>query len=122
MPRNSKKIWKKGRLGGYQGYYAEDPRTRFFASLACDQRIEILKLLRDGEKCTCDLVPKLRVDISVVSRHLAILKSMGLVISWKKGVNNYYSVADKRIFDILDTASKIMKDTAERQRNIFTKL
>ncbi len=72
----------------------DDPRARLFAALACNQRIEIIKPLREGEKCTCDIAPRLRVDISVVSRHLAVLKSLGLVESWKEGVNNYYAVVD----------------------------
>lgn len=121
MPRKLKKMWGRRSRGGFQGYMG-DPRTRLFAALACDQRIEILKLLRGGEKCTCDLAPKLRVDLSVVSRHLSILKSLGLVVSRKEGVNNYYSIVDERIFSILDTASKILKDMAERQRDIFAKL
>ncbi len=114
------KLWRVRGWGKFQKYM-EDPRTRLFAALACDQRIAILKLLREGEKCTCDLAPKLRVDISVVSRHLAILKSVGLIISRKEGVNKYYSVADERIFSILDAALEVLKETAERHRYIFTR-
>jgi len=114
-------MWKKGGWGISNGYM-EDPRTRFFAALACDQRIEIIKLLREGERCTTELAPKLRVDISVVSRHLAILKHLGILVNRKEGVNNYYSVTDERIFKILDTASKILKDISERQSNIVANL
>ncbi|MBW1714875.1 MAG: helix-turn-helix transcriptional regulator [Deltaproteobacteria bacterium] len=121
MPRKLKNIWRNRRWQGFHEY-VDDPRTRLFAALACSQRIEILKLLREGEKCTCDIAPRLRIDISVVSRHLAILKSLGLVESWKEGVNNYYAVVDERIFDILAAASNILKDMAERQRELFDKL
>lgn len=120
MPPNPGKFLGGGGWRKFQKY-VEDPRTRLFAALACDQRIAILKLLREGEKCTCDLAPKLRVDISVVSRHLAILRSVGLIVSRKEGVNKYYSVADERIFSILDTALEVLKESAERHRSIFSR-
>ncbi len=120
MPRKLGRGWKQARGRLYESI--EDPRSRLFAALACDQRIEILKLLRDGEKCTCDMAPHLRVDISVVSRHLTVLKSLGLIVSRKEGVSNYYSVEDQRIFNILDTALEILKDMTERHRDIFSRL
>ncbi len=115
------KLFGGGGWGRFQGY-VEDPRIHLFAALACNQRIAILKLLREGEKCTCELVPKLRVDISVVSRHLAILKGVGLIVSRKEGVSKYYSVADKRIFNLLDTALDILRGRAERDREIFSQV
>ena len=100
----------------------EDPRIQLFAALACDARVEILKLLRKEEKCTCDLASRIQVDGSVVSRHLTILRSVGLIARRKEGVSNYYSIVDERIFGILDTASDILREMIERQQELFTQL
>ena len=49
------------------------------AAVADRTRVRILNLLRDGELCVCDLVEVLRLPQPKVSRHLAVLRSAGLV-------------------------------------------
>jgi len=102
--------------------FSTDPRTRIFSALACDHRIEILKLLRSGEKSTFDIAPQLNVDISVVSRHLAVLRNAGIINYRKEGLQNYYSIADQRIFDLLDICKDILKDMADKQRERYSVL
>lgn len=55
-------------------------------ALAHPARVEILRLLEEGERCGCEFVPLLGLDPSVVSRHLAILSRAGLVVSRRDGV------------------------------------
>jgi len=92
----------------------DDPRKEVFKALACGRRISILEILKDGEKCVCDLIPLLNIDQSAVSRHLSILKQAGFLVSWKKGVNVYYKLADPIVLKLLDIASEIVKKRDER--------
>mgnify|MGYP001226967293 CR=1 FL=1 len=55
------------------------PVDQVFAAVADRTRLRILHLLRGGELCVCDLVDVLRLPQPKVSRHLATLKSAGLV-------------------------------------------
>jgi len=49
------------------------------AAVADRTRLRILHLLSTGELCVCDLVEVLRLPQPKVSRHLAVLRSAGLV-------------------------------------------
>jgi DNA-binding transcriptional ArsR family regulator len=81
-------------------------RTRFnsavFHALADPIRLEILSYLRDGEKCVCEIVPHLDLIQPLVSRHLKILKDVGIVRFRKDGTKRMYSVVDSRIHSVVD--------------------
>ncbi len=66
-----------------------DPRcaARFFQALGDPTRLNILCLLRDGERTVGDLVEALGVPQPKVSRHLKVLREVGLVRAERDGRN-----------------------------------
>lgn len=62
-----------------------EQRARVAAALAHPSRQILLEVLRDREMCVADLTSTLRQDQSTVSRHLAVLRSAGLVDRRKSG-------------------------------------
>lgn len=57
------------------------PPTDLMAALSEPTRLDALRLLWDGEeRCVCDLMRKLGASQSRMSRHMSVLKSVGLVI------------------------------------------
>jgi len=70
-------------------------------ALASPVRVRILKILEEGERCGCELVPLLGLDPSVVSRHLAVLQRAGLVESRRDGVRVLWRVANPEISILL---------------------
>jgi len=62
-------------------------------ALAHPARVELLRLLADGERCGCEFVPVLGLDPSVVSRHLAVLARAGLIVSRRDGVRILWRLA-----------------------------
>jgi ArsR family transcriptional regulator len=81
-------------------------RNRFestvFHALSDPIRLEILAYLRDGEKCVCEIVPHLSLIQPLVSRHLKILKDVGIVRCRKDGTKRMYSIVDPQIFSVID--------------------
>lgn len=71
-------------------------------------RVEILELLRSGEKCVCKIVPALDLDQPNVSQHLAILREQGLVVTERRGTQIYYRAADRQIFKLIDLVDQII--------------
>ena len=67
-----------------------------FRAFSDRTRLRILNLLRDGEKCVCDLQAVLDVPQPKVSRHLAYLRRAGLVTVRKEGLWSYYTLAPAR--------------------------
>jgi len=114
MPR----VGKMG-MGGRMMGPMTDPRSRFFMALASDQRIRILELLKESEKSSSDIIQALELDASVISRHLMMLRNVGLVAARKDGVALYFSIADERVFRIVDLATEVIKDWFDQHRAFF---
>lgn len=72
------------------------PADKLFRAFADPTRLRVLHLLRGQETCVCDLMGVLRVPQPKVSRHLAYLKSAGLVTDRRQGRWRHYSLAPAR--------------------------
>lgn len=71
-------------------------------ALAHPTRLRILDLLRNGERCVCEITPALELEQPNISQHLALLRERGIVAWRKEGINIYYKVKDPRVFEALD--------------------
>lgn len=72
-------------------------------------RVDILLTLRDGSKTVSSIVSKTGLNQSVVSQHLAILKSKGIVENEKKGAWIYYTIKHSEILEAFDIMKKVSK-------------
>lgn len=66
--------------------------ARSFHALADRKRLEIVRLLTNGERCVCDLTEIVGAKQSLLSFHLKILREAGLVTSRRRGKWMYYSL------------------------------
>jgi len=64
--------------------------SRLFKALADETRLRIVALLSHGELCVCHLEEALRLSQPKVSRHLATLRSAGVVEHRREGTWVYY--------------------------------
>jgi len=78
-------------------------------ALAQPTRLKILELLRDGEKCICEIVPAINGEQSNISRHISLMQKSHLVTTRKDGVKVMVKVKDPKIFEILDQISLLLK-------------
>ena len=79
--------------------------SKIFKALSDTDRLEILNLLRDEEKCVCDIARNFGIRQPLVSRHLKILKNCGLVKQREEGTRRFYSVTDPIIFELIDSVT-----------------
>ncbi len=97
-------------------------KSEFFKALANPLRIQILELLRSGDKYVHELQKHMGVDNAVVSQQLAVLRNKNIVIGIKDGVKVMYSIKDPLIFELLDVAKRIfnnsLNDTIQMLREI----
>jgi DNA-binding transcriptional ArsR family regulator len=96
-----------------------DFESRFLKAIAQPTRLKILYFLKDGEKCACEIIPKMAEDQSSVSRHLNNLKNAGILESRKEGVSVYYKIKDKRVFSILDLVDDILKSQVKEEAKLM---
>lgn len=59
-------------------------------ALAHPSRLLMLDALAEGDKCVCELTELVGSEQSTVSKHLAVLKQVGIVDDRKEGVMTYY--------------------------------
>ena len=56
-------------------------------------RLQILEMLRESEKCACELMEDLQISQSTLSHHMKILCDSGIVTGRKEGKWTYYSIS-----------------------------
>ena len=90
-------------------------KAKIFNALSDPARLDIIDFLRGGEICVCEIVPYVDLIQPVVSRHLKILKDCGLLKYRKEGNRRLYSVADPRIFEIIDAVNSDLVDALTKR-------
>lgn len=76
--------------------------AQLFHALSDETRLAILEMLRDGERCVCDLQADLDAAQSRLSFHLKVLREAGLVVDRKDGRWSYYSITPDALAEIHD--------------------
>ena len=68
-------------------------QINFFKCLADETRFNIVMLVvGNNEQCVCDLTEKLQLSQPKISRHLALLRTLGLLQDRRQGQWVYYSI------------------------------
>ena len=79
--------------------------SQLFHALSDETRLEIVGMLRDGERCVCELMSALDAAQSRLSFHLKVLKDAGIVVDRRDGRWVHYSLSK----EALDEASGFIK-------------
>jgi len=84
-------------------------KAEVLKALAQPTRLKILELLRNGERCICEIVPAINGEQSNISRHISLMQKSHLVTTRKDGVKVMVKVSDPKVFEILDRISLLLK-------------
>ena len=90
--------------------------AEFCKLLADANRLLIINELGKGELSVNELVRRLELKQSNVSKHLALMRERGLVVTRRDGATIYYSLADKRISEAIKLLREAQGAQIERQR------
>lgn len=97
-----------------------EARAKIIKGLSHPTRLFIVdELTKTGERCVCELTEMVGVDMSTVSRHLAVLKGAGLVEDEKRGNMVYYRLRVKCILDFFECVESVMACNAQRQQELL---
>jgi ArsR family transcriptional regulator len=89
-------------------YSTTERSIELFHALSDETRLEIIELLRNGERCVCELTDTLDAAQSRLSFHLRVLKDAGIVRDRKDGRWVHYEL-DPDVFDEMATLVSAMK-------------
>ena len=97
-------------------------KSDLLKALAQPTRLKILELLREGEKCICEIIPAINGEQSNISRHISLMQKSHLVSTRKDGVKVMVKIRDPRIFEILDKVNVVLKTQMQEQHQLVRSL
>ena len=105
---------------------AKDPSPRLRSRVAIvlkamgdPHRLEILYQLRGKDLRVKDIVDNIGSSQANVSKHLATLKSAGLIDFRQDGVSRYYHITDSTVFTICDAVCSTVERRIEGDASIL---
>ena len=86
----------------------EDQVAEYIKILGSPFRIQILYNIGYGEACVCHLEAILNKRQAYISQHLMVLRDAGILKTRRDGKYIYYRVADRSLFEILQSTAEIL--------------
>ena len=85
-----------------------------FCALGDANRLRLLTLLMDGEKCVTEIAKALNDNNPAVSQRLRLLRTERIVTRRREGKHIYYSLDDQHISDLITNALAHAEENSER--------
>ena len=84
--------------------------AEIFKALAHPSRLRIVEELAKGERCVNELTELIGSDMSTVSRHLQLLRTVGIIKDDKRGLQVFYELRCKCILQFLHCVESVTKE------------
>jgi ArsR family transcriptional regulator len=95
-------------------------RARILKALGHPTRLLIIDELSNGERCVSDLKEMIGNDTSTVSKHLSILKDVGIIQDDKRGLQVFYSLRVPCVMNFFSCVEAVIKASLD-EKMIFLK-
>lgn len=92
-------------------------RSAILKALGHPIRILLVHELSRGDRCVCELNRLADVNPSNISRHLARLKTAGIVTDRRDGMNVFYHLACPCILRAVDCTLEVLRTQGTRRRS-----
>jgi ArsR family transcriptional regulator len=90
--------------------------VRLFHALSDGTRLSILRRLRFGERCVCDMTDALDAAQSRLSFHLKVLKEAGLVTDRREGRWMYYTLNPETLEEVAELIEALASTPSPAER------
>ena len=91
--------------------------AEFLKVISEKNRLKILCLLKEGEKCVCEIWQCLKLPQNLVSHHLKILKNLNLISLKKVGLKVFYQLNKKVVKKYLKLLNNSLNSYEEQKYN-----
>ena len=94
----------------------DERKTALIFKAFCDEnRLQILELLRGGEKCACKLLEEMSISQPTLSHHMKILCDSGIVVGRKEGKWMHYRISPEGVQIARDYLNGLTSADAARE-------
>lgn len=95
--------------------------ANIFKAMAHPTRIHIIKLLKNGPLCVCEILPQIESEQSNTSQHLAVLRNQGILEAKKDGSMVLYKIKSIEVIQMIDLAENIILKQIDETKSSLTK-
>ena len=88
----------------------EEDQVRFLRCIGEATRLQILKLLANGERCVSELVNTMNREQSLISHHLKALKECNIIKDRQEAQKVYYRLADDKLAKLILESEALIKE------------
>lgn len=102
-----------------QNWALYNAKASIMKALAHPTRLWIVETLASEERCVCELLEGLEVDVSTLSKHLSVLKQAGIVADRKEGRWVYYRLCTPCALEFVSCLETILRNRLESDRALI---
>lgn len=82
-------------------------------------RVQIVHLLREGPRRVSDIAEILEISQATTSRHLAVLRNVGILASQRQGTDIIYQISNPKITDICESMRQVLAERESQRSEIL---
>ncbi|RQW62770.1 ArsR/SmtB family transcription factor [Vibrio viridaestus] len=87
--------------------YSYENASDLLKALAHENRLKIIELLSFGECCVEDLAYVMGASVKLISAHLRVMRTSGVLATRKEGVRVYYRLANSDVLELYNHVKEI---------------
>jgi ArsR family transcriptional regulator len=85
------------------------------------KRLEIINSLKDKEMSASELIEKIGLSKANLSQHMGVLRSKGVILTRRDGVNVYYRISNPKIVQACHLMREVLLDQfQEKGKMVFS--
>ena len=97
-------------------------QAEFCKAMGNPTRLQILHILRDRPMTVNEITNELGRSQSMISRQLSVLRSVGVVIAKRNGVEMRYQITDEKISEVCDLVRAVLLEQTQKQTLVLSDL
>jgi len=86
------------------------------------KRLEIINSLKDQEMSASELIKRIGLSKANLSQHMGVLRSRGVILTRREGVNIYYRIANPKILQACHLIREVLFEQLKEKGKMVSSL
>ena len=86
------------------------------------KRLEIINTMKDKEMAAAELIERTGLSKANLSQHMSVLKSKGVILSRREGINIYYRIANPKIIQACHLIRDVLLEQFQEKGKMVSNL
>jgi ArsR family transcriptional regulator len=86
------------------------------------KRLEIINTIKDKEMAASELIERIGLSKANLSQHMSVLKSKGVILTRREGVNIYYHIVNPKIIQACHLMREVLLEQFQEKGKMVSNL